>query len=68
MFAVSRRSGPVLDFFADRSEIGSGPAGAIGRVELKCTKQVCAAIQCKVPHTFIVVTDTRILSLAALSQ
>lgn len=68
MFALSKRCGPVLDFFDERSGTGSGPAGAIGRVELKATKQVCAAIQCKVPYTFIVVTESKILSLAALSQ
>lgn len=68
MFAVSKRSGPILDFFDDRNTMGNGPAAAIGRVELKFTKQVCAAIQCKVPYTFIIVTDSKIVSIAALSQ
>lgn len=67
MFAISQRNGPVIDFFEDRSDMDKGP-NAGTRIKLITTKQISAAINCKIPHSFIIVTEDRIISLAALSQ
>ena len=68
VFAISNKNGPVLDLFEDRMTVDKGPTSALARYELKHTKQVCHAIECKVPYSFIIVTENRIISLAALSQ
>lgn len=67
VFAISQRNGPVLDFFDDRANMEKGPDAGT-RIMLSATKQVSAAINCKIPYSFIIVTEDRILSLAALSQ
>ena len=67
MFAVSQRNGPVLDFFEDRAGMDKGP-NAGTRIMLSSAKQVFSAIECKIPHTFIIVTESKIINLAASSK